>query len=297
MNLETISTCPICSSTFFNTFITAKDYTTSDELFEIVQCNQCKFTLTNPRPSQNGIGKYYQSENYISHSGADKTLFDKIYLLARRVTLKQKLTLISHYKSKGELLDVGCGTGEFLNLCKQSGWGTTGIEPSDTARKKASRNHEILIYQKQDHITNQQFDIITLWHVLEHVHDLENELRKLTFLLKKDGTIFIAVPNYNSPDAKRYKEYWAGYDVPRHLWHFSKDTVTRLLQKFELRIIEIQPMKLDAYYVSLLSEQYKNPKQRKIINALKAIWIGLSSNLAAKKNNNYSSMIYIVKRK
>lgn len=293
--LEYLSICPICSASSFEDFLQAKDYTTSREIFKIVKCRTCDFTLTNPRPSESEIGKYYQSEKYISHTGGGKSIFDRIYLLARNFTMKWKLHSVQVYQKPGELLDFGCGTGEFLAYCQSNGWAVTGVEPSENARTKANLKIGKVVSRSISEIGLKQFEAITLWHVLEHIHGLESELKRIASHLKKDGTIFIAVPNHQSPDAQHYKQFWAGYDVPRHLWHFSKESIKRLLEKVGLQIIEIKPMKLDAYYVSLLSEGYQNPQASKISNGWKALVNGAKSNSAAKGNNNYSSLVYIAK--
>jgi 2-polyprenyl-3-methyl-5-hydroxy-6-metoxy-1,4-benzoquinol methylase len=297
MALESVSVCPICSSASFTKFLSAKDHTTTGEQFEIVKCSQCSFTLTNPRPDINSIGKYYQSEKYISHTGGSKSLFDKVYVFARTITLSWKLKLINKHKSTGSILDYGCGTGEFLHHLKNHGWAINGVEPSDGARSKATDLLQNPIHSSIEKIEASQFDVITLWHVLEHIHDLNEKLIAIKSLLKQDGIIFIAVPNHEAPDAKKYGAYWAGYDVPRHLWHFSKDSMKKLFDKTGLELIGVHPMKLDAYYVSLLSEGYKHPNQSKIVNAFKATVNGLSSNLAAAKDQNHSSLIYIAKKR
>jgi 2-polyprenyl-3-methyl-5-hydroxy-6-metoxy-1,4-benzoquinol methylase len=297
MSLESVSVCPICSSASFTKFLSAKDHTTTGEQFEIVKCAKCDFTLTNARPDINAIGKYYQSEKYISHTGGSKSLFDKVYVLARKITLGWKLKLINKYKPTSTILDYGCGTGEFLHHLKSHGWIATGVEPSKSARQKATSLLKTSVFESIDKIKGKQFDIITLWHVLEHIHDLNEKLLSIKSLLKQDGIIFIAVPNHEAPDAKKYGAYWAGYDVPRHLWHFSKDSMKKLFDKTGLELIGVHPMKLDAYYVSLLSEGYKHPNQSKIVNAFKAIVNGLSSNIAAAKDQNHSSLIYIAKRR
>jgi 2-polyprenyl-3-methyl-5-hydroxy-6-metoxy-1,4-benzoquinol methylase len=297
MSLESVSICPICSSFSFTKFLTATDHTTTGEKFEIVKCAKCDFTITNPRPDINSIGKYYQSEKYISHTGGSKSLFDKVYVLARTITLRWKLKLINKHKSTGSILDYGCGTGEFLHHLKSNSWAINGVEPSEGARNKATDLLQKPISSSIEKIEGNQFDVITLWHVLEHIHDLNEKLSSIKSLLKQDGIIFIAVPNHESPDAQKYGAYWAGYDVPRHLWHFSKDSMKKLLDKTGLELVSIHPMKLDAYYVSLLSEGYEHQNQNKIVSAIKSLWSGLSSNLTASKNQNYSSLIYIAKKR
>ncbi len=287
--------CPICKHNDLQKFTRCKDYTVSHETFQISLCPNCALGITTPRPNTNKLGEYYQSEEYISHSGKSSGGLGFVYRFARSFSLNWKKARIVNYKNKGSILDFGCGTGEFLNTMQKSGWDITGVEPSDSARLKA----EILIAQKVysslDAVLSQKFDVITAWHAVEHVTDLTQTIVQLKSLLKKDGILFIAVPNYQSPDARLYKEYWAGFDVPRHLWHFSKKTMSTLLQSTGFKLINTTPMKLDAYYVSMLSEKYKNNNVLNLVSLLKGFLSGLKSNFRAKNETNHSSLIYIAK--
>ena len=296
MALEKIEKCPLCNGSDFRFKLTCTDFTTTKKEFRLVQCSTCNFILTNPRPDSEGIGVYYKSESYISHTGGYKNLLDKIYVITRYFSLKKKRKIIETSSQSRSLLDYGCGTGEFIKVCKVSGWAVTGIEPSLEARNKARKLNDTKIYANISEVTDCQFDAITLWHVLEHVHELRNTLENLVKLLKPNGTIFIAVPNHESWDAIHYRDHWAAYDVPRHLWHFSKDNMDMLLSKYEMKLSKILPMKLDAYYVSLLSEKYQNPNQASFKRYLNGFINGLKSNINARGKNNYSSLIYVFKR-
>ena len=247
--------------------------------------------VTSPVPSN--LDKYYLSENYISHTDSKKSLFDKVYQLVKNHTLKKKLKLINSFKTEEKtILDVGAGTGDFLKVCKTGGWKITGIEPSDKAREYAESKN-IVLYENLNQVENNQFDVITLWHVLEHIPNLVEYIKQLKKLLKPNGVLIIAVPNHKSFDAKHYKEFWAAYDVPRHLWHFSKTAISKLFSLVDMNVEKILPMKFDSYYVSLLSENYKTKKSR----PFNAFFIGLQSNLKAKRNGEYSSLIYIIKNR
>ena len=287
--------CPVCKNTDLQKFSLCEDYTVSHETFHVKQCTNCKLAITTPRPETETLGKYYQSDEYISHSGKSSGGMGFIYKLARSFALNWKKNKIVKIKSKGSILDFGCGTGEFLNTMQRSGWNVTGIEPSPDARLKAEILTSIKIHDSVQGLTDQKFDIITAWHVIEHVPDLNQTIQKLKSHLTKSGTIFIAVPNYQSPDANVYKEHWAGYDVPRHLWHFSKDSMNTLLESVELKLVDTLPMKLDAYYVSMLSEKYKNNNKIDLSCLVKGFISGLKSNLLARKKVNYSSLIYVAK--
>jgi len=293
-----VKTCPICGTNSFTPFLQCQDYTVSQETFNLVKCNQCNFVITTPRPDDESIGRYYQSDNYISHTNKAAGIVDKIYLQARNYTLQWKLMLANqYYKPLGPktILDYGCGTGDFLKTCKDNGWNIIGVEPSDDARAKAIQSTGSTINTSIESLTQVNINVITLWHVLEHVPDLNSILTQLRERLANNGTIFIAVPNHTSQDGQRYRQHWAGYDVPRHLWHFSPNTMRALLNKNGLKLEATLPMKLDAYYISLLSEKYIHGKQS-IPTMITAAWRGLLSNISAKRTGQYSSLIYIVKK-
>lgn len=293
--MKTITNCPVCKSESFNPFLTCKDYTVSQEAFNIVSCISCNFKFTNPRPEDDKIGEYYKSEDYISHSNTSKGIISKLYKSVRNYTLNKKLKLISSYVSRGTVLDYGCGTGMFLNVCQKAGWKSFGMEPDEGARKIGSEMGLNVFSDKgkiETYVGSERFDVITLWHVLEHVTDLEETLNFFKAKLNQNGALIIAVPNYTSYDAKHYKEFWAAYDVPRHLYHFEIETIQKLLHPYGFKLIETKPMKFDSFYVSMLSEKYKTGS----IKYFNAFLSGLKSNLRAKQAKDYSSFIYIFKK-
>lgn len=292
---EKVVSCPICNGLEFRNEIICEDHTVSHESFAITKCNNCDFLITNPRPDQSQIGTYYQSEDYISHANKSNSPINFAYKLARNFTLKSKLKIINNLKNQGSLLDYGCGTGYFLEYCKRNNWKVEGIEPDEKTRAISSEKISQGIQNNLSSLDHKsKFDIITLWHVLEHVHELKSLLDNLQPLLKKDGYLIVAVPNVNSFDAQHYKEHWAAYDVPRHLYHFNQLTFKELSKFHGYKLVNTLPMKLDAYYVSMLSEKYKTGKN----NYLKSILNGYKSNSWAKNNeNNYSSLIYILQAK
>jgi 2-polyprenyl-3-methyl-5-hydroxy-6-metoxy-1,4-benzoquinol methylase len=294
----TTTQCPVCDGKTFTPFLTCIDHTVSHETFALVKCDSCRLIITSPRPDNGTLGKYYISDEYISHSNRSVTITDKAYKIARNIALSWKVNLVSKHVngSKGNnLLDYGCGTGEFLKRAQQVGYNVTGVEPSDLARTQALELTNAPVAASVDEITTGPFDAITLWHVLEHVPDLNGVLEQLKTRLRENGTIFIAVPNHQSHDAKVYRELWAGYDVPRHLWHFSKENMKALFQKHNLKLSAIVPMKLDAFYVSMLSEKYKRNKIS-IAGLSKAFITGLQSNAKAASTSEYSSLIFIGKK-
>jgi 2-polyprenyl-3-methyl-5-hydroxy-6-metoxy-1,4-benzoquinol methylase len=289
--------CPICFSEKIASQLIAKDHTVSQKEFAIWHCTNCTARFTQDVPEQNAIGPYYQSDNYISHSDTKKGFINTLYHLVRRRTLDKKKGLVTSRVGmlKGEILDIGCGTGAFLNTMKMAGWGITGLEPDETAREKASTLYNINLQssEKLFELEAASFHAITMWHVLEHVHELQAYVKQLKKLLAPQGKIFIAVPNYTSKDAEIYKENWAAYDVPRHLYHFSPASMEQLLSTYNLKTTVLKPMWYDSFYVSMLSEKYKNGKA----NIIAAFWNGLISNLKAIRDiSKCSSIIYVISK-
>ena len=274
-------------------FLKVKDHSVSQEIFDLYYDESLDMLVTSPQPDSENLGKYYDSPNYISHTDGNKSLFEKLYQAVKNIALKNKLNLINSLsENKGKILDIGAGTGDFLAFVKQNGWQTIGVEPSQKAKEIATKKGVVFVNETSE-LANQSFDVITMWHVLEHVPDLEKQIKELKRLLKPNGTLIVAVPNFKSFDANHYKEFWAAYDVPIHFWHFSKTAIKLLFEKQNMKLEKVLPMKFDAFYVSLLSEKYKTGK----MNYIKAFFIGLKSNFKAKQTLEYSSHIYILKNK
>ena len=278
-------------------YLTCQDYTVSNQKFDLVYNEKLEMLETFPQPKIEDLPSYYESSAYISHTDSKKSFIDKLYQLVKGYTLNKKLKLINSFKTENKnLLDVGCGTGDFLLVCKKNGWSVTGVEPNKNAKNlaesKLAINRTSIIYSELEEINSIKFDVITLWHVLEHVPNLSAYISKLKSLLKPNGVLLIAVPNFKSYDAEYYKQFWAAYDVPRHLWHFSKRAIQLLFSEEKMDVVKIHPMKFDSFYVSLLSEKYKSG----VTNFLKAFCIGLLSNLKAIRTKEYSSLIYIIKK-
>ena len=267
-----------------------RDYSVSKQIFDLHHNPEFDLLITYPKPSLEELPSYYESEDYISHTDGKRSLFEKLYQFIKNIALKNKLKLINSQSQKGKLLDIGAGTGDFLVVAKNDGWQTTGIEPGEKPRNIAIQKGVSFANNLSD-LEDNSFDVITMWHVLEHVPDLEFQIKELKRLIKPNGTILIAVPNFKSFDANYYKEYWAAFDVPIHFWHFSKTTIKLLFEKENMKLEKVLPMKFDAFYVALLSEKYKTGK----MNYFNAFFIGLKSNWKAKKSSEYSSHIYILK--
>ena len=272
-------------------FLTVKDYSVSQETFDLYHDEELDMLITYPQPSLENLGKYYESVDYISHTDSKRSLFEKCYHFIKSVALKNKLNLVNSLQpAKGSVLDIGAGTGDFLSVVKENGWNTIGVEPSEKAKAIAKRKG-VSFVEETSELENNSFDVITMWHVLEHVPNLDNQIKELKRLLKPNGSLIIAVPNFKSFDAKQYGNFWAAYDVPIHFWHFSKTAIKKLFAKEDMELVKVLPMKFDSFYVSLLSEKYKTGK----MNFVKAFFIGLQSNWKAKKNFEYSSHIYVLK--
>ena len=290
-----LNKCPVCNGQELKPKLDCLDHTTSQETFTIVSCGTCDFTFTNPRPLGKKLADYYKSDMYISHTNNTKGLFNWMYQTVRAYTIRSKVRLLKSIKKTGTHLDIGCGTGEFLNACKNAGFITKGIEPSEIAKKQAINNHGLNISGNTDlSVQNEkEFDSISMWHVLEHIPDLNETIKQLDRILKPDGKIIIAVPNHKSWDAKFYKEFWAAWDVPIHLWHFSKKTIEQLFKNTNFILEQTKPMIFDAFYVSLLSEEFKTGKK----NFITGFLTGLISNfIGVISKRGHSSTIYVFKK-
>lgn len=289
--------CPTCKSVDIFPKLESLDYTVSNEKFSIWHCADCTIRFTQDVVEQTTIGKYYQSDSYISHSDTKTGLVNSLYHSIRKFTLNLKKSLVQNQTQlkSGAILDIGCGTGAFLNTMKLAGWKITGLEPDETAIKKAKSLYQIQPQSPSElfNLSEQQFDAITMWHVLEHVHQLNEYLFQLRKILKDKGTLFIAVPNYTSFDAQFYEETWAAYDVPRHLYHFSPKSMELLVKRYGMKIKTVKPMWFDSYYVSMLSEKYRGNK----LGLLRAFIIGNISNILCLFNKRKcSSVIYVIQK-
>ena len=287
--------CPICTSLYIHPLLSVKDYAVSGESFVVWVCTNCHVRFTQDAPDATAISRYYKSENYISHTNTSSGLVNQLYLKIRKYTLNGKEKTIKKYTGleSGSLLDIGAGTGAFLDHMQQKGWAVVGIEPDAHARSVAQKTFGITLQDGDalKDLPQQSFDAITLWHVLEHVHALHDYMDLLKSLLKPGGKLFIAVPNYQSLDAGIYKLTWAAYDVPRHLYHFSPQGMMVLLHRHGLKCIAKKPMWFDSFYISLLSSKYKNNRT----SWIGAFTNGLRSNLNALVNKEKcSSLIYVV---
>lgn len=287
--------CPWCESENTKLYLKLKDEFLTKENFEIHECTNCGLLYTLPKPNKEHIGAYYQSENYYSHQENKSGFIPKVYEIVKSINLKNKYKMATKGMRAGKVLDIGCGVGDFLNTMEQHGWQASGIEPSEEAIVIARKRTKAQIQAPEEigNIESESFDLITMWHVLEHVDDLRKEVYELHRLLKKGGRLVLALPNYKSADAQHYREFWAAFDVPRHLNHFSQKTISNIFSTSNLNLIETNKLIWDAYYISYMSEQYKGNS----LALLKGIVQGFASNLKARKSGEWSSLVYIFEKK
>ncbi len=296
MNLQVNYTyCPVCKNDRFSPVFTATDHTVTGEQFAVAECGMCGLRFTLDAPSEVAIQKYYQSSAYISHSNTKKGFVNLLYHIARYFTMMSKERLVKKESKRkvGMLLDIGSGTGVFVNTMVKAGWSVVGLEPDPEARTLAIKRYNCDIYPSEDlfRLPPETYSVITMWHVLEHVHQLDASIQRIKELLAPNGKLIVAVPNYTSKDAAVYGADWASYDVPRHLYHFSPKSIRVLMKRHGLRVIKTRRMWLDSFYISLLSEKYKKG------NFLKALWNGLSSNLNAyMRKEQCSSLVYVIEK-
>jgi 2-polyprenyl-3-methyl-5-hydroxy-6-metoxy-1,4-benzoquinol methylase len=286
--------CPVCGKTLDEPLFRCKDHSVSGEMFDICVCPGCSYAMTLPQPLPSEIGKYYQTSDYVSHSETTQGIVNKLYHIVRKKNTKDKLKSVNRFSThRADLLDVGCGTGYFLSVCKKDGWHIEGVEVNEGARTTAETRTGQPVYPSTDALeaSGRKFDVITLWHVFEHLHDINASFAQLKRLLKPEGLLILALPNHACADAACYGEYWAAYDVPRHLSHFSPAAVGLLMEKHQMKLETVLPMKFDAYYVSMLSEELKG--RGKVSALLHGLRQGYRSNRIAGKTGNYSSLIYV----
>lgn len=289
--------CPVCNSGNIHFVLSVKDFTVSEEAFPVWQCDDCTLRFTQEVPDAENINPYYKSDDYISHTNTSKGLINQLYQKVRKRTMRQKAEIVEKLTGlqQGKLLDIGAGVGTFLSTMKNRKWNVTGLEPDRDARILANKLYTInlLSSDKLFDFEKNHFDAITMWHVLEHVHDLHHYIAQLKAIVKDEGKIFIAVPNYTSKDASIYQQYWAAYDVPRHLYHFSPKSIDRLMQQHGLRVVHLLPMWYDSFYISMLSSKYKHGKTQYI----SSVYNGLRSNQQAMQDvDKCSSVIYVIEK-
>lgn len=295
-SIHTYTVCPVCDCSKLNEKYEIKDYTVSGGNFKVWECENCQLRFTQDIPVISEIGAYYQSEEYISHSNTNQGLVNRLYQMVRTFTLKQKLKLVRRASGKktGRLLDIGCGTGEFLHTMNGAGWEVLGLEPEPAAREQVLKNFGLDAKSNEElfELEENTRDVVSMWHVLEHVHQLNDYIATIHKILKEDGLLIIAVPNYQSLDADRYQAHWAAYDVPRHLYHFSPQSMETLLTNHRFELKRMKHMPFDPFYVSLLSEKYLHGKTRLI----PAFWTGFRSWMQSTGNvRRGSSIIYMAK--
>lgn len=287
--------CPVCKSSDIESSLLVKDFSVSGKEFAVWTCQVCSLRFTQDAPIMEEIGDYYQSEQYISHTDSRQGIIHKLYHIVRTYTLQKKRALIRRVsgRTSGNVLDIGCGTGGFLSVMKVAGWNTVGLEPNETARKMAV-SKGLDVYNSDELFTlKQKFQVITMWHVLEHVHELHRYMNRIATLLEQEGVFIVAVPNYTAKDQLAYQQYWAAYDVPRHLYHFSPASMKTLAEKHGFIIQKMLPMWFDSFYVAMLSEKYRSGS----VNYLSAFFNGLASNISAiGKTQKCSSIIYVLRK-
>jgi predicted SAM-dependent methyltransferase len=290
------NSCPFCGSVNISKVLQCTDASHSQEKFDIVECSNCTGRFTQNVPDEKNIGPYYAFADYVSHNNKAKGLINTLYLQARKFTLYTKWKLVQKYVGKPNinLADIGSGTGAFVHYCALQKIDALGFEPDETARIAAKNTFDVTLQPSVDWFNQPaHYNAITLWHVLEHLHELDNYFKSFYDKLVVAGYLFIAVPNYTSTDAKYYKQHWAAYDVPRHLYHFSPTSMQQLAHKHGFIVEATKPMWLDGYYVSMLTEK----QQKQHLSFIKGAWQGLITHIKLLSNKTQaSSLIYILKK-
>lgn len=291
--MKTVTVCPICGSEKFSDVLKAPYFRGDQEMFTICECKSCQLWVTSPRPEDSDLGRYYETGEYISHNNKKEGLTDVLYHWVREYSLGNKLRLINRLvPAKGSLLDYGAGTGHFLAVARKNGWQVDGVEPSAEARKVALEENNLDLRDPEVFEWANSYKVISLWHVLEHLPDLQGHLERFSNALLPGGCLVIAVPNHESADSRKYGASWAALDVPLHLYHFKKSNIADLAHQHGLKLEAVKNMPFDSFYVSMLSEKIKSGKG----NLPRAFWSGLMSNLKGSGSKNMSSLIYILRK-
>ncbi len=289
--------CPLCLSEKTGTYLEIKDHFLSKEVFNVFRCIECGFIFTQDHPDEENIFGYYKSEDYLSHNDDVKSLFSFFYRISRELMLNRKLRIIRKASglSTGVLLDIGSGSGRFAAFMKKHGWGVSGIEINKAVRDKSSMEYGFPVFapDQLSSLQSENFDCITLWHSLEHFQDPFKYTNEIKRLLKPGGTCILALPNSSSCDAEYYREFWGAWDVPRHLWHFTPETVKKFSEKSAFAVSDILRLPFDVYYVSILSEKYRAARLPLVSGLIKALWFSL---LSFFRINRSSSLIYILNK-
>ena len=289
------NSCPWCGSDKAQINLWLKDEFLTKEDFHICECLNCGLLYTMPRPKKEKIGEYYKSNEYYSHQENKKGFIPKIYEKVKKTNLKYKYKLATKGLDIGKMLDIGSGVGDFLHTAESHGWQCIGVEPSEDAKNIARQRTKANLIESAEieNLPDQMFDVITMWHVLEHVDNLRWQVEQLQRLIKPKGRIVIALPNYKSYDGQYYKEKWAAYDVPRHLNHFNRTTIVKIFNTNGLKLISTDKLKWDAYYISYMSEQYKLHQFPLLRGAIRG-WL---SNIKARRSGEWSSLVYLFEKK
>lgn len=288
--------CPLCGSKRIAPYLRVRDHSISGEYFPIWRCADCTFTFTQDAPGPEEIGPYYKSENYISHSDNKEGLVNRLYHRARTYMLERKFDLVDRLAKGKVLLDVGTGTGYFPHHMQTRGYRVTGVEIDADARAYGSEKFGLDVHPPtylREGATPGHYDVITLWHVLEHLYTPREDLRRFHELLKPDGVLVIAVPNLESADAAAFGADWAAYDVPRHLWHFSPATLGKLAAQAGFEVTETHQMPLDPFYVSIMSSRYRSGGGGLLTGGVRGLQSFLTGWRDARRG---SSVIYVLRK-
>jgi len=206
------------------------------------------------------MAEHYQAEGYdpFQEVESGSSLSQKLYALAKPFGLSWKRRLVSRYlPHPGSLLEIGTGTGSFLDTMHKGGWEVQGCEKDDNAARFAREKLHLDVFNgdlSDVKDLKESYDAVTFWHSLEHIHRIKENLSVVKKVIKQDGRLFIALPNPDSCDAAIYANRWVAWDAPRHLWHFKPSAMEGLLRQYGFRLIRCHAMPLDPFYNSLLSE-------------------------------------------
>lgn len=291
-------TCPACGASDNTGLYKAKDHLVSGRDFMIRRCNACGMGWTTDPPSESDAGKYYVSEDYISHTDRKQTTADYLYHLARSFMLGRKKRLVTSFTGKrtGVVIDIGSGTGYFPAYMKKKGWKATGIEISEAARKYSAEKFglEVIAPANVKALPSGTADCITLWHVLEHLYNPAEWIEEIFRILKHEGICIIALPNFSSADSEWFGNRWAALDVPRHLWHFTPGSLRLFAERNGFSCERIISLPLDLFYISMLSFRNQGSRMPLIRGLLTGTFLAVRSSF---RKYRASSLVYVLSKR
>ncbi len=298
MKYQEFKPCPLCGASGQIPYAGCTDYTVSKEHYTLMRCPSCGMVYTLDPPSQDKMAQYDKLGLKLKLGDSPSGLIGKLYYRVRSYMLGRKAHIVESqsYRTAGTLLNYGAKTGFFSHRMERRGWKVISVEKYHEERQFSLEmfHHRMIDLNEMDKLRPGTFDVITLWHVFEHNPHPDKLLDRFYDLLRPGGILVMACPNICSTDAMHYGPYWAAYDVPRHLWHFSPTSLCNLVHKHGFTLMHHESMPFDSFYISILSEKQMRHK----LAFIRGFLYGLHSWLVSlSKRGKSSSLVYVFRKR